>query len=157
MRRFPPILDGMAERGTMPGSSLPGVHVKASWVKAAKRNGELRKAQTLQTPPSGQVWRSYYFVGSVRIAMRVQVNGVGDKVNYLLTDHLGSTTVSYRADGQETRFQSYKPWGELRGGGNSLPTDRTFTGQRWEEVGLYFFNARWYDAALGRFAQADSI
>jgi RHS repeat-associated protein len=143
--------------GTMPGSSLVGVHVKASLVKAAHEEKEYRKAQTMLAPPSGQVWRSYYFQGATRLAMRVQVNGVTDQVYYLLTDHLGSTTVSYRSDGVDTRFQSYKPWGEMRQGGNSLPTDRTFTGQRWEEVGLYYFNARWYDGALGRFAQADTV
>jgi len=145
--------------GTMPSGSLMGVHVKASLVKVAHRNQELRKAQLLQTPPSGQVWRSYYFAGATRIAMRVQVNGVMDKVYYLLTDHLGSSTVSYRSDGQETRTQFYKPWGELRPGpGTSLPTDRTYTGQRWSgSIGLHFYNARWYDSNLGRFAQADSI
>ncbi len=63
--------------------------------------------------------------------MRVQVSGSTDQVYYLLTDHLGSTTVSYRSDGGEARYQSYKPWGELRGSGNSLPTDWTYTGQRW--------------------------
>lgn len=54
-----------------------------------------------------------------REAMRVDV-----VLYFILTDHastsaaqaLGSTMVSYRADGQETRFQSYKPWGELRPG-----------------------------------------
>jgi RHS repeat-associated protein len=118
----------------------------------------VKNAQLLQTPPAGQVWRSYYFAGSVRIAMRVQVNGSADQVYYLLTDHLGSTTVSYRSDGGETSYQSYKPWGELRGSGNSLPTDRTYTGQRWSaSIGLSYFNARWLDSSLGRFSQADSI
>jgi RHS repeat-associated protein len=33
-----------------------------------------------------------------------------------------------------------------------------FTGQREESaIGLYFYNARWYEAALGRFAQPDTI
>jgi RHS repeat-associated protein len=143
--------------GTMPGSSLVGKNVRASLVKAARDEKDYRKAQILTAPPTGQVWRSYYFQGATRLALRVQVNGVTDKVYYLLADHLGSTTVSYRSDGGETRTQSYKPWGEVREGGNSLPTDRTFTGQRWEEVGLYYFNARWYDGALGRFVQADSV
>ncbi|RLD06413.1 MAG: RHS repeat-associated core domain-containing protein, partial [Chloroflexota bacterium] len=32
------------------------------------------------------------------------------------------------------------------------------TGQRLEaEIGLYFYNARFYNATLGRFAQADTI
>ena len=45
-----------------------------------------------------------------------QVNCSPDQVYYLLTDHLGSTTVSFRSDGGETRYQQYYPWGELRGG-----------------------------------------
>jgi hypothetical protein len=40
----------------------------------------------------------------------------------------------------------FPPWGELRDNVNSLPTDNTFTGQKWSaDTGLYFFNARWYD------------
>jgi RHS repeat-associated protein len=101
-----------------------------------------------------------------RVGIAERVQPPTGQVFYLLADHastssaqaLGSTTVSYRSDGGETRTQSYKLTGELRPGpGTSLPTDRTYTGQRWEEIGLYYFNARWYDAALGRFAQADSI
>jgi RHS repeat-associated protein len=38
------------------------------------------------------------------------------------------------------------------------PTRRQFTGQVNEtSIGLYFFNARWYDSSLSRFAQADTI
>ncbi|HSO27192.1 MAG TPA: RHS repeat-associated core domain-containing protein [Anaerolineales bacterium] len=40
----------------------------------------------------------------------------------------------------------------------SLPTDRRYTGQIEEaELGIYFYNARWYDPWLGRFLQADTI
>ena len=40
----------------------------------------------------------------------------------------------------------------------TLPTDRRFTGQRWEQgLGLYDYNARWYHPALGRFVSADTI
>jgi hypothetical protein len=45
------------------------------WGQAALRARELRKAQTIQAPPAGQVWRSYYFQGARRLAVRVQVNG----------------------------------------------------------------------------------
>jgi RHS repeat-associated protein len=35
---------------------------------------------------------------------------------------------------------------------------RGYTGQRWEAgIGLYDYNARHYDPALGRFVQADTI
>lgn len=39
-----------------------------------------------------------------------------------------------------------------------MPTDRQFTGQRRESgLGLYDYNARFYDPLLGRFIQADTI
>ncbi|WP_416223805.1 RHS repeat-associated core domain-containing protein, partial [Thermoflexus sp.] len=39
-----------------------------------------------------------------------------------------------------------------------FPTDRRFTGQRWEgALGLYDYNARFYDPALGRFLQPDPL
>jgi RHS repeat-associated protein len=144
-------------QGYVPGSKVRAVENRL--VKVRHRNGELIKAQLLQAPPSGHAWTSYYFAGSARIAMRVQVNGSTDQVYYLLADHLGSTTVSYRVSDGYTTTQKYYPWGELRPGpGTSLPTGRTYTGQRWSaSIGLSFFNARWYDGSLGRFAQADSI
>ncbi len=39
-----------------------------------------------------------------------------------------------------------------------MTTDYLYTGQRQEsEVGLYYYVARWYDPAIGRFIQADSV
>jgi RHS repeat-associated protein len=70
----------------------------------------------------------------------------------------------------------YKPWGEVRyswtASTSTTPSyslaDYTFTGQYsymddpstsgvTEGFDLMFYNARWYDPSLGRFAQADSI
>ena len=52
----------------------------------------------------------------------------------------------------------YKAWGETRFTSGNTPTTYRFTGQREEQsLGLYFYNARWYDPALGRFIQADTI
>ncbi len=40
----------------------------------------------------------------------------------------------------------------------TTPTTYRYTGQRQEAaLGLYFYNARWYDPALGRFTQPDTI
>jgi RHS repeat-associated protein len=39
----------------------------------------------------------------------------------------------------------------------TLPTDEKFTGQRLDQTGLYFYNARYYDPAIGRFISADSV
>jgi RHS repeat-associated protein len=53
----------------------------------------------------------------------------------------------------------YSPFGKTRYTSGSTPTKYQFTGQfsNFTDFGLYFYNARWYDSQLGRFAQADSI
>ncbi len=38
------------------------------------------RPSSLATPPSGEIWRSYYSAGSGRSAMRAQKSGVGNKV-----------------------------------------------------------------------------
>jgi len=54
--------------------------------------------------------------------------------------------------------QRYYPWGTVRSGsGNALPTGYTFTGQLDTGVGLMYYGARLYDAALARFIQPDTI
>ena len=46
----------------------------------------------------------------------------------------------------------------MRWSAGTLPTDFTFTGQRWEAaLGLYDYRARFYDPVLGRFLQPDPI
>ena len=52
----------------------------------------------------------------------------------------------------------YSAFGEIRYQSGLTPTDFLYTGQRQEaEIGLYYYVARWYDPAIGRFIQADSI
>jgi RHS repeat-associated protein len=112
------------------------------------------------TPPSGQIWRSYYFAGSQRIALRVAGDPVqaNNGVFYLLADHLGSTNVVVDEDGDMVRELRYTAWGETRYASGSPNTDYRYTGQRQEPgIGLYYYHARWYDPILGRFAHADTI
>jgi RHS repeat-associated protein len=99
------------------------------------------------------VARKYYYAGGSRLAMRE-----AGKLSYLLTDHLGSTAVVADMNGVRTSEARYKAWGETRYAAGTLPTTYKFTGQREEQsLELYFYNARYYDPALGRFAQADSV
>jgi RHS repeat-associated protein len=113
----------------------------------------------LATPPAGQIWKSYYFAGSQRVAMRVQGDPVAGNngVIYFAADHLGSTSLTMDASGNSLSTMGYKPFGETRYG--TSPTDRRFTGQR-EENGLgslYDYGARFYSPVLGRFLSADTL
>jgi RHS repeat-associated protein len=95
----------------------------------------------------------YYYAGNTRIAVR------GTYLRYLLSDHLGSTTISTTGVGDYHSELRYKPFGESRYSDGTMPTKRHYTGQIDEtsSIGLYFYGARFYDPVLGRFAQADTI
>ncbi len=73
--------------------------------------------------------------------------------------HLGSTVALSDAAGQAVGRVQYDPYGEVIT--STLPitlTDRLFTGARFDgTIGLYLMGARWYDPALGRWIQADTI
>jgi RHS repeat-associated protein len=91
--------------------------------------------------------------------MRVQDSAAGsNELFYLLSDQLGSTTITTNSSGSKVAELRYQAWGETRYAWGATPTDYRFTGQREEgALGLYFYNARWYDPALGRFIQADTL
>jgi RHS repeat-associated protein len=82
-------------------------------------------------------------------------------VVYRHGDHLGSTALVTRSDGAVLQRVVYKPYGGLSVAQGADATPRLgfyFTGQRLESsVGLYDYGARFYDPALGRFLQPDSI
>jgi RHS repeat-associated protein len=100
-------------------------------------------------------WNKYYYAGAVRLAMREN----SEEPYYLITDHLGSTSLVVDSLGQEVARQSYLPFGEEWGSSVAdLPTTFTYTGQREAaEIGLHFYIARWYDSGIGHFLQADTI
>jgi RHS repeat-associated protein len=103
---------------------------------------------------TGSEITKYYYAGSQRVAMRKNGN-----LNFILTDHLGSTSLVTDANGTVINETKYKAWGELRYSSGTNPTDYTYTGQYsyTDDFGLMFYNARWYDSSLSRFAQADTI
>jgi len=47
----------------------------------------------------------------------------------------------------------------VRASNGTTPTNYTYTGQysNMGDFGLMFYNARWYDPTIGRFAQADTL
>jgi RHS repeat-associated protein len=93
-------------------------------------------------------------------------DGHGESVIFFHNDHLGS--VSLLSDGQGNLIADslarYLPFGEWRTepttsdpSGSPL-TDHGFTGQKHNmDIGLYYYNARFYAPAVGRFISADVI
>ena len=110
-------------------------------------------------PPAGQTWKLYYHAAGRPIAMRVLPPGNSIGTLYFLhSDHLGSVSAVTNLSGSAIARQWYHPYGSVRASTGGLPTDITFTGQRADaSTGLYFYNARYYSGALGRFISADSI
>jgi len=95
----------------------------------------------------------YYTFGGRRVAVRM-----GSTVYWVLVDQLQSTMVLLDGNGNKVGEKWYYPFGEERHTSGSLFTDRRFTGQRWDgTIGLYDYRARYYDPALGRFVQADTV
>jgi RHS repeat-associated protein len=160
--------------------SVTGPNVTAPFVY----DGDGRQVKSTITPLSGTgsattlhagqhyevtdgVVTKYYFAGAQRIALRK--DGV---LNFIIGDHLGSTSLVTDDAGNVLSELLYKAcptgmltlrvrWreGEVRHESGASPTEYTYTGQYsyTADFGLMFYNARWYDPSLGRFAQADSI
>jgi RHS repeat-associated protein len=103
---------------------------------------------------TGGVVTKYYYAGASRVAMRQ--NGT---LYFLLSDHLGSTSLTTDEDGDKLAGLRYDAWGAVRYVDGTTPAKYTYTGQfsYMADFGLMFFNARFYDPALGRFSQADTI
>ncbi len=101
----------------------------------------------------------YYYAGGTRIAGRHYDSNLGTNTLYwLLSDQLGSTTITANQNGSFNSELRYKAWGDQRYASGTTPTNDQFTGQYAQpEIGLDYYNARWYDRSLGRWTQPDTV
>ena len=96
----------------------------------------------------------------------------GSALYHLHGDHLCSACAQCPTDGVRSGFGSisltttgsvveasrtYYAYGAQRSASGDLKTDRTFTGQKHDATGLLYYNARYYDPALGTFISPDSL
>ncbi len=96
----------------------------------------------------------YYYADGKRIAMRK-----GGTLYYLANDHLDRTAVVMDASGGLVSRNRYHAYGMGWAQEGAPPTDRLYTGQRrfGPNSGMYYYNARFYGADVGRFLSPDSI
>ncbi|HEY3356583.1 MAG TPA: RHS repeat-associated core domain-containing protein [Polyangia bacterium] len=95
----------------------------------------------------------YYLAGALRVAKR-DANGN----SYFHADHLGSTRLITNQAGAEVQRYEYAAYGAALSQSGTRPDSHRFTGQEADdETGLMFYQARYYDPALGRFLQPDSL
>jgi len=95
----------------------------------------------------------HYNAGAQRVAMRED-----GTLYFLLSDHLGSTSLTLDSSGNRVAEMRFTPWGESRYTWGNAQTDYTYTGQRSRSyIKLMWYGSRWYDPVLGRFIQPDVI
>jgi RHS repeat-associated protein len=140
--------------------SADGERVK----KLDSNGGWFYIGNTLEKDMMRNVRTTYYYLGSQRVAMRVAPSGpyTGTlRVAWIHGDQLGSASLTTSITGTTVSEMRYFPFGEVRWISGTMPTDKTFTGQRSENqsaVGsLMDFGARFYSPILGRFISADTI
>jgi hypothetical protein len=111
------------------------------------------KYYTREVNGSSTVVKKYYTAGAKTIAMRT-IEGSTNTLNWLLADHLGSTSTTANEDGSWNSTIKYTAFGcpcaarrvlrNTRETSGVTPTKYRYTGQLLEaEVGLYYYVARW--------------
>ena len=108
---------------------------------------------------------SFIYVGIQHLARVNGVIGGSGKKFYYHNDHLGSALAVTDENGNKVVERDFTPFGERINTDvyddepRDIEEDESgFTGKDWDEdVGLYYYNARWYDPAVGRFISEDSV
>ncbi|MBI2831942.1 MAG: hypothetical protein HYX79_06775 [Chloroflexi bacterium] len=95
---------------------------------------------------------TYYYLGG-RLVAKLS----GETLSYVHQDHLTGTALTTDNSGAQVGAIRYFPFGDRRNSTGNLGTDKLFTGQRLDGTGLYYYNARYYDAEIGRFISADTF
>jgi RHS repeat-associated protein len=94
--------------------------------------------------------------GSDQVLAQEDGNGV---TSWHLTDHLGTVRDLVDAGGAVVNHLSYDSFGQVVSKTiGAIDSRYQFTGREFDaETGLYFYRARYYDAAVGRFISEDPI
>ncbi len=126
---------------------------------------ELRKdgilKQTTYFGPGGEdidedgILREFRYIGNGLLYYR---DGNTDaKILYMFTDHQGSVTNIFDANGECLFSASYSPWGKMYVNRNKIGFIRGYTGHEMlNDFNLIDMNGRVYDPVIGRFLSPDN-
>ncbi|MDQ0473263.1 RHS repeat-associated core domain-containing protein [Labrys wisconsinensis] len=112
-------------------------------------------ANTNSCVPTTPTWITYPTPETKREA----VPGLAVQSYTLLKDHLGSQRIVADGTGTPATSSSYGPFGFQRAGltapANATRESKAFIGERQDETGLIYLNARYYDPRIARFVSPD--
>lgn len=99
---------------------------------------------------------TYYYSLSGRLIG--QFNGTNTQ--FELTDELGSVLAAFSSipgSASVLANQAYGPYGNKLYSAGTMGTNKGYTGQYNDPMGLDYYNARYYDPVVGRFVSADTV
>ena len=94
----------------------------------------------------------HYRSGDQKVATRDN-----DGLRYIYPDHLGSASRMADAHGNQVKAIYYAPFGATVHEQGEAAARYRYNGKERDDSGLYYYGARYYDDAFGRFMAADSI
>ncbi|MCA1791646.1 MAG: hypothetical protein LC667_17880, partial [Thioalkalivibrio sp.] len=111
----------------------------------------------LETDAAGSLLRRYRHGDGTDQPLVLEDAQSGESFFYH-TDHLGSVVMLTDEDGMVAAKYEYDAYGRRTAVAEAVDQPYAFTGREWdEESGLYYYRARYYDPAGGRFLSEDPI
>jgi RHS repeat-associated protein len=141
------------------GQTITTRYIDGTYEAQEFQSGEAKaKYSTVNIYGNGGLVLSRTVANSVIGSLNVQGPALG--TYFYHTNHLGSSTMITDANGDQQARITYLPFGEIPPP-NVVQSDlvtHKYTGQQAdEELGIYYYNARYYDPSIARFMSLDSI
>jgi RHS repeat-associated protein len=106
------------------------------------------------------VKREYVSLGGMTVA-EIDHSSILDSMQYVVSDHLGSTRVLFDEIPSIIESMDYYPFGEILTGDPTPETNHLFTGHERDlgtgSSGLDYMHARYYSPVLARFLSVDPV
>ncbi|NLY75935.1 MAG: hypothetical protein GX075_11645 [Firmicutes bacterium] len=107
---------------------------------------------------TGKVKSFVYALGKHLARVDGKIGDSNAKKYWYVTDHLGSVRAVTDKDGKKVWSADYLAFGKQYTKDGDFEELHSFTGKEYDpDTGLHYYNARWYDADLGRFISEDPV